>query len=93
MRHILAVVFVAGALTVSAQTPAFDVVSVKPSPPPRGGAMRIGIGVRPGRWEPNHVTVVNVIRHAFPEFATEAQPEKERVEVLVVDRIEQASEN
>jgi uncharacterized protein (TIGR03435 family) len=62
-----------GALRLLAQTPAFDVVSVKPSPPPSAGALRIGVGVTPGRWDASFVTLLNVIRNAYPELATEAQ--------------------
>jgi uncharacterized protein (TIGR03435 family) len=73
MRHVLIIVLAAGILTVSAQTPAFDVVSIKPSPPASGGVMRFGVGARPGRWEANYATLLTVLRSAYPELATDAQ--------------------
>ena len=62
-----------GAPRLVAQTPTFEVVSVKPSPPPAPGPVRIGIGITPGRWDATFVTLMNVIRNAYPEFPTEAQ--------------------
>src|SRR5688572_12326985 len=73
MRHVLFIVLAAGILTVSAQTPAFEVVSIKPSPPPSAGGMRFGVGARPGRWEANDATLLVILRNAHPEFATDAQ--------------------
>ena len=55
-----------------AQPPQFDVVSVKPSPgiasdgPDRG---RAGVVRQGGRWRALHVTVVQLIELAYPEYA------------------------
>ena len=54
------------------QVPEFDVVSVKPSPgiasdgPDRG---RTGVNRQGGRWRALHVTVVQLIELAYPEYA------------------------
>jgi uncharacterized protein (TIGR03435 family) len=62
-----------GDVTVTAQAPTFEVASIKASPPPGPGAIRIGVSVRPGRWEALNATLLTVIRNAYPEFATDAQ--------------------
>src|SRR5688572_9425466 len=78
MRRVTFALTVAAVLalaTGSAQTPAFEVVSVKPAVPPSPGPgpIRIGVSVTPGRWDASNVTLLNVIRNGYPELATEAQ--------------------
>ena len=48
-----------------APKPAFDVVSVKPAPPPTGNNLRVSIGGDAGRVNFSNVTLKNVMTRAY----------------------------
>jgi uncharacterized protein (TIGR03435 family) len=98
MRHLLVVgILAAGVIRLAAQSPAFEVVSIKESPPPvanpsGGFSVSLFVGPRPGgRWEANNATLVMLIRSAYDGFSlpgqivgTPAWGEKLRFEVDAV---------
>jgi len=49
----------------SAAAPAFEVVSVKPAPPPTGNNLRVSMGGDPGRVTFSNVTLKNVMTRAY----------------------------
>jgi uncharacterized protein (TIGR03435 family) len=49
----------------AAPTPAFDVVSVKPAPPPTGNNLRVSMGGDAGRVNFSNVTLKNVMTRAY----------------------------
>jgi len=56
------------------QTPEeFEVASIKPSPPPETTPI-VSILSRPGgRWSAENVTVVDLLRYAYPEYSSDGQ--------------------
>lgn len=77
-QALIAIVVVTGAV-MSAQTPAFDVASIKESPPPTPGpggrfSISLGMGPRPGgRWIAENSTVVRMIQDAYGGFTLPGQ--------------------
>lgn len=69
----------ASAPAVQAQKPAFDVVSIKESPPPQmlpGGAFTISMAIGPragGRWIAQNSTLLRLIRTAYDGFSLPGQ--------------------
>jgi uncharacterized protein (TIGR03435 family) len=52
----------------------FDVISIKPSPPITGGAIRIGGGARGDRYTMSGVTLKMLLQRAYSKTATTAAP-------------------
>jgi uncharacterized protein (TIGR03435 family) len=74
MRIAFALSLAVTTVVVSAQAPAFEVVSIKEAPPPGAGPFRFGLGPQPGgRWEALNATVVNMLRDAWPDFRFDTQ--------------------
>ncbi len=74
MRIAFVLSLVVSTAVASAQTPAFDVVSIKEAPPPGVGPFRFDIGPRPGgRWVAESVSVLTILRDAYPNFRFDAQ--------------------
>ena len=80
MRYILAPFVLIVPVTVAAQAPTFEVVSVKESPPPSaapaGGVFSVSlyVGPRPGgRWEARNATLLMLLRSAFDGFSMPGQ--------------------
>jgi uncharacterized protein (TIGR03435 family) len=58
------------AFAAFAQSPSFEVVSIKPSPPPEGGGMSVSSGGGPGsrdpsRWRCVNMSLSNIVHNAF----------------------------
>jgi uncharacterized protein (TIGR03435 family) len=75
IRSALAVAIVAGMILFSVQVPAqapaapaFDVVSIKRSPPDASG---FSYGVRPGGWSMSNASIATLIRSAYPTPVSE----------------------
>jgi uncharacterized protein (TIGR03435 family) len=67
MRRILAItgLSVVTGVAVCAQTPAFEVATVKPAARPEGGMIRMGMGGDPGRINYLFVTLKDVLARAY----------------------------
>src|SRR5688500_8111619 len=80
MRHTLLVALLAaGSVPIVAQSPSFEVVSVKESPPPTpnasgGFSISLFVGSRPGgRWEANNASLSMLLRNAYDGFSMPGQ--------------------
>src|SRR5687767_3806961 len=80
MRSMLIWTFLAvAAVPVTAQSPAFEVVSVKESPPPTpnasgGVSISLFVGARPGgKWEANNATLFMLLQRAFDGYGMPGQ--------------------
>jgi uncharacterized protein (TIGR03435 family) len=74
MRIAFALSLAVTTIVVSAQAPAFEVVSIKEAPPPGVGPFRFGVGPQPGgRWVAESMNLVAIIRDAYPAFSFDLQ--------------------
>ena len=81
-RLFTALIVLSSLISLSAQSkapspaisPAFDVASVKPSPPPTGGPMFVTYGPRAGgQWLAQNAPFLMILRSAYPDFSQPGQ--------------------